>query len=305
MNVKLFENLTLKLVALILAIIIWFFVVGEKRSEVRLTVPLELRNLPERLEITQQSVTQVEVAVRGFSSVVKQLTPADIDVHIDLSNVREGTTSFALSPDDILVPVGTTVIQVSPSEVNISLDTTNIKTVPVKPITRGIPTEGYILGEVTAEPKVVTITGVQQVLKAITKVETEAVVVDNVAQDLVKKVKIKPPNGIRIEKEEEKIVSVSVKIVPKMVDLFFEDIPLLVEGEERQFTLSPQAVTALVRGPELELTTMTPTDIPAFIETKELPEGQSTVQPIFKLPESISVKRYYPKTILINITKSN
>ncbi len=69
-----FKNLTLKLVALILAIIIWFLVVGEQKSEVRLTVPLELRNLPTDLEITQ-SVSQVEITLRGFSSFVKRLTP--------------------------------------------------------------------------------------------------------------------------------------------------------------------------------------------------------------------------------------
>lgn len=305
MKIKLFENLTLKLVAFILAIVIWFLVVGEKKSEVRLTVPLELRNLPNRLEITQQNVSQVELTVRGFSSVVKALTPADIDVHIDLSNVIEGTNSFSLSPDEILVPVGTTVIQVSPSQVDILLDATGSKIVPIRPVTRGNPVEGYILGDVTAEPKVVTIAGARPLLNTISRVESEAVVVDDIDQELVKKVKIKLPNGIRIEKEEEKIVSVSVTVIPKMVDLFFEDIPLLVEGEERQFSLSPQAITALVHGPELELSNMTPADIPAFIETKLLPEGQSTVEPTFTLPESISVKRYYPKTITINITKSN
>lgn len=303
MKIKLFENLTLKLVAFIIAVVIWFLVVGEKKSEVRLTVPLEMRNLPERLEITQQSDTQVEVAVRGFSSVVKPLTPADIDVHIDLSNVIEGTNTFALSPDEILVPVGTTVIQVSPSQVDILLDATGSKIVPVKPIIRGSPVEGYILGDVTSEPKVVTITGARTVLNTISRVETEAVIVNNIDQDLVKKSKIKLPNGIRIEEEEEKAVSVTVTIVPKMVDLFFEDIPLLVEAEERQFTLSPQAITALVHGPELVLSNMKPTDIPAFIETEQLPEGQSIVEPTFKLPETISVKRYYPKAITINITK--
>jgi len=303
-KVKLFENVTLKLVAFILAIVIWFLVVGEKKSEVRLTVPLELRNLPEQLEITQQSVSQVEVGVRGFSSVVKQLAPGDIDVHVDLSNVIEGTNSFAISPDEILVPVGTKVIQVSPSQVDVLLDATGDKTVPVKPITRGIPVEGYILGEITVEPKVITITGARRVIKTVSRTETEAVMVDNIAQDLVKKVKVKLPNGIRIEKEEERVVSVSVKIVPKVVDLFFEDIPLLVEEEERQFTLFPQAVTALVHGPELELSNMVPADIPAFVEIKQLPEGSSVVQPTFRLPESISVKRYYPKTIIVNIAES-
>ena len=305
MKVKVFENLTLKFVALILAIIIWFLVVGEKNSEVRLIVPLELRNLPEHLEITQQSVSQVEVTVRGFSSVVKRLTQGDLDVHLDLTNVVEGAHSFALSPEEVLGPVGTNVVQISPAHVEILLDATMSKTVTVNPITRGTPVEGYVVGKITADPKVVTISGARGVLNTIAKIDTDAIVVDNLTQNVVKKVKVKLPNGARIEKEEEKIVSVSVEIAPKMVELFFEDIPLIVKEENRPFTVSPQTITALVYGPELQLANLKPVDIPVFIETKPLPEGQSVVQPLFKLPESISVKRYYPKTITVNITKKS
>ena len=303
MKFRVFDNPTLKLIALVLAVIIWLLVVGEKRSEVRLTVPLELRNLPARFEIIEQNAAQVEVTVRGFSSVVKKLTPGDIDVYIDLSTIVEGPNSFALVPDDILVPVGATVIQVSPSQIELVLDVKGEKMVPIKPIYRGVPAEGYMVEKLTAEPKMVTITGARRLLNTISTIETEAVVLDNISQDFVKKVKPKLPQGIRIEKEEEKIISVSVTVIPNMVDRFFEDIPLQVENETRQFTLSPRTITALVKGPELELSAMTPADIPAFIQTEQLPEGISTVEPVFKLPESITVKNYYPKIITITITK--
>lgn len=302
MKFRIFEHFTLKVVAFVLAIIIWILVVGEKRSEVRLTVPLELRNLPDRFEITEQDATQVEVAVRGFSSVVKTLTPGDIDVHIDLSTIVEGATSFALVPDEIVVPVGATVIQVSPSQIELVLDAKGEKTVPIKPIPRGTSAEGYTVGKLTAEPKLVTITGARRLLNTISSIEAE-VALDNASQDFVKKVKPKLPQGIRIENEEEKIVSVSVTVIPKMVDRFFEDIPLQVENETRQYTLSPQAITALMKGPELELSAMNPADIPAFIRTEQLPEGISAVEPVFQLPESITVKNYYPKIITITITQ--
>jgi YbbR domain-containing protein len=293
----------LKLIALVLAVIIWLLVVGEKRSEVRLTVPLELRNLPARFEITEQNAAQVEVAVRGFSSVVKKLTPGDIDVYIDLTNIVEGPNSFALVPDDIFVPVGATVIQVSPSQIEVMLDATGEKTLPIKPMSRGTLADGYTLGKMIAEPKVITVVGSRRLLNTISSIETETVVLDNVSQDFTKKVKPKLPQGIRIEKEEEKIISVSVTVIPNMVDRFFEEIPLQVEKESRQFTLSPQTITALMNGPELELSAMNPADIPAFIRTKDLPEGISTVEPEFQLPESVTVKSYYPKIITITIAQ--
>ena len=302
MKINVFKNLTLKFVALILAIMIWFLVVGEERSEVRLTVPLELRNLPTSLEIVER-IGQVEVTLRGFSSIVKSLPPSEIDVHIDLSNVVRGTNSFVISPEDIRVPVGVTVTQVSPSSIDISLDATIRKTLPVEPMTRGEPVDGYALGEITSEPASITLSGAQSILKNILKVETEPISLNSVKQDFAKKAKIKLPNSsVRIEKEEEKIVSVNVKIVPEMTERFFEEIPLLVKNETRTFTLIPESITALVQGPKLQLLHMNPKDIPALIDTDSLPEGQSIVQVHFDLPESMNVKIYYPKTIVINIS---
>ena len=86
---NIFENLTLKIVSFVLAVIVWFLVVGEQKSEVRLTVPIELRNLPTDLEVVE-SLSQVEVTLRGASSFVKRLTPGDIEVYVDLNNVARG-----------------------------------------------------------------------------------------------------------------------------------------------------------------------------------------------------------------------
>lgn len=312
MSSKPFENLTLKSIAFGLTLLIWFLVVGGKKSEVRLNVPVELRNLPEQLEITQQSASHVEMTIRGFASIVKQLTPGDINVHLDLTNVVEGTTSFALAPEEMLAPVGSTVIQVSPAHIEIALETTVAKKVPVNPIVRGSPIEGYQVGKVTADPNILEIVGARSVLYAIAKIETEPVAVEQATRNFAKKTKFKLPAGVRLEQKAEennelkaKIVSVNVEITPKIVELFFEDIPLHVQNEARAYTLSPPTVTALVAGPELQLSSMRPGDLSAFIETRQLPEGQTVVQPVFKLPESISVKRYYPKTITVTITKKD
>ncbi len=301
MKLNIFQHLPLKLIALVLAIIIWVMVVGEQKSEVQYTVPLELRNVPDELEIIERT-SQVEVTVRGFSSTLKRLTPGDIDVHIDLSSVVKGPNTFVIQPDEITVPVGVSVIQVSPSNIDVLLDATVRKTLTVEPTLRGTPAAGYALGEIRVEPKNVTVTGAQSVLKGMTKVGTEPIVLDSLTRDVSKKVKVRPSNTtLRIEHNEEKIVSVSVQVVPEMTDRFFENIPLLVKDTKRTYTLSPDAITALVHGPKLKLLRMKPEDIPATIDISDLPDGQSAVQPVFELPGSMSVKIYYPKIITITI----
>jgi YbbR domain-containing protein len=303
---NLFKDLALKSIAFVLAVIIWVLVVGEQKSEVRLTVPLELRNLPPTdLEIIK-SPREVEVTIRGFSSSVKRLTSSDFDVYIDLSNVVKGSNTFTISPEDIAGPVGSTVTQVSPSSVEVFLDATIVKVLPVEAVVRGKPSDGYVLGAVTSVPKSVRVTGAQSLLKNVTKVETEAIVLNNSVERFSRKVKIKLPEvanaPLRLNKEDE-VVEVTAEIVPEMISRFFENIPLLVDGEEdRKVSIVPDSVTALINGPKLRLQELKPEDIPAMIETRSLPEGQSTVQVKFTLPELVSVKVYYPKTIITNIS---
>ncbi len=301
-HIDLFANLTLKLVALTLAIIIWFLVVGEQKSEVRLTVPLELRNLPTDMEIIE-SIRDVEVTLRGFSTFLRPLTPRDVDVYVDLQGVVKGVNSFVLSPEDITVPVGTTVVQISPSHITVSLDSTVKQLVPVEPVTRGTPADGYILGGVTVKPNTVGIAGAQTIVKNYGKVETEAISLHQATEDFTKKVKVRLPNpALRLEKKEEDVVEVTVSIVPEMISRFFEDIPLRIDStEKRVVTLMPDSITALVRGPKLTLATLTPEDIPAIIKTASLPEGHSSVSVTFALPESVSVKVYYPKQVTVSV----
>ncbi len=304
-KINVFKNLPLKVIAFLLAVLIWVLVVGEQKSEVRLTVPLELRNLPTDLEIID-SRREIEVTIRGFSSSVKRLTPIDFDVHIDLSNVVKGSNTFTISPEDISGPVGTTVVQVSPSIVEVLLDTTMLKVLPVEPLVRGRATDGYMLGKVTSIPKSVKVTGAQSLLKNVTRVETEAVILDKSVEQFSKKVKIRLPNSsFRIDKEDE-VVEVTTEIVPEMISRFFENIPLLAEkGEKREVAFAPDSVTALISGPKLQLQQLAPEDIPALVATTSLPEGQSTVQVEFTLPELVVVKVYYPKTIITNISSKS
>ena len=298
---NIFENLTLKIVSFVLAVIVWFLVVGEQKSEVRLTVPIELRNLPTDLEVVE-SLSQVEVTLRGASSFVKRLTPGDIEVYVDLNNVARGINSFVLTPDAIRVPVGASVARVSPSQIEVFLDATTTRLIPIEPLTRGAPAAGYIVSEVTAKPNVISVTGAQNAIKTIAKLETEALNVENAEKTITRRVNVKlPDKSLRIEKKEDESVEVTATIAPEMTSKFFENIPVRVEKTAKTLTVFPDTVTALIYGPKLQVSALTSRDIPVFINVSSLPAGASVVEPTFSLPETMSVKVAYPKTVTVTI----
>ncbi|TLN17668.1 YbbR-like domain-containing protein, partial [bacterium] len=55
------ENMGLKIVSLLTAILLWMFVIGEKQSDVQITVPLSLTNLPVDMVITSRVPSSVNV----------------------------------------------------------------------------------------------------------------------------------------------------------------------------------------------------------------------------------------------------
>ena len=68
-----FRHLGLKIVAVVLATLLWLSVAGEHIVERSLRVPLEFRNLPPQLEIVGDAPASVDVRLRGSSAIAARV----------------------------------------------------------------------------------------------------------------------------------------------------------------------------------------------------------------------------------------
>ncbi len=153
------HNIGLKLFSLAVAVLLWVAVTRDPMAEVALNVPVEFHNAPEHLEISSETIPQVQVRVRGPVRVVRELTTSEVHAVVDLSNARPGERTYDLSPGRIRVPDYVQVIQAVPSQIRISFDTRASKQVDVKPRVTGTFASGYRIAEVVANPSTVTIVG--------------------------------------------------------------------------------------------------------------------------------------------------
>jgi YbbR domain-containing protein len=115
------RNWVLKLTAVALAFVIWASYTSEPYEEVGLYVPLEFRNIPDGLEISGDVPVQTIVRVRGRSALLRRLSPADVDVQVDLRAAHAGETWIHFDPAEVTVPYGGAVVRVNPSEVRVKL----------------------------------------------------------------------------------------------------------------------------------------------------------------------------------------
>lgn len=169
------ENWTLKLISLIFAVLLWFFIMGERRLEVGYRVPLELQNLPRELMVANEVPSMVDVRISGPRTLLMKVSPNDISITVDLSGLRPGLTSFRRLDERLNLPSGLRVTRLSPSFVDLRLERIQQKDVPVKISLTGEPLTGFQIGSIRAVPDQVTIEGAESELKNVTDVTTEEV----------------------------------------------------------------------------------------------------------------------------------
>ncbi|MRR53700.1 MAG: YbbR-like domain-containing protein [Deltaproteobacteria bacterium] len=115
------NNLSLKLLALLLAIALWLLATGAKDSERDISIPLALRNLPAGLSVAGTLPDTVEVTVSGPRIRLLGLRTEELSLSLDLRNLREGTVTFSGMEKRLRIPPGITVMRIYPAVVDVTL----------------------------------------------------------------------------------------------------------------------------------------------------------------------------------------
>jgi YbbR domain-containing protein len=127
------------------------------------------------LEISSESIPQVQVRERGPAGIVHNLGPAEVHAIIDLRSATTGEHTYDLAPNKIRAPRDVETLQVIPSQFRISFDKRADKRVPVQPRVIGSTAPGFRLGEVTVDPPSVNIAGPEKRVDAIESLITDPV----------------------------------------------------------------------------------------------------------------------------------
>lgn len=169
------KNLTLKVISLILAVILWLFVKSTSEGEVGLMVPLEFFGVPSSLIVTEVSEDAVMVRIMGPLSQLERLSTKEGRARIDLSGARPGTNTFHILPDNLNLPSALKITQISPSSIRVELDRVVNKVVHVKVVMKGKPAPGYRVTKIIVDPPAINLQGARRQLEDLQEVLTEEI----------------------------------------------------------------------------------------------------------------------------------
>lgn len=156
------NNIGYKLLAILLALMLWYYVAGQRDPLVDRTFlrPVETRGLSSEI-VLSSPLPDVRVTVRGMKSIVQNIEQEDVRVFVNVPRQEMGEM---LLPVRVEAPLGIQVLSVDPERIRVALDYYDEKRVPVRVQVLGEVDPGFTYQTPVAEPDAVTLRGPSKLL---------------------------------------------------------------------------------------------------------------------------------------------
>lgn len=294
----------MKLISLVFAIFLWYFVSSEDRVDMNVQVPVEIVNLPRDLIISNQYKNTLDVTVSGPRGLIRKISQG-ISRSIDLSKGTPGNTVIANEPDSITVPRGITVLRINPTHISLNIDRLINKDLPLKAVTQGKLPEEYELVGITLKPERLAVAGPQDILGRETGIHTTPIDLSDVTHSASKEVGL----DLRPEVAEligDPMVLANVEIKDKLVEKDINKIEITTTGAlpEQTAKLLPSRLAikvllpmALVKKHGKKLDEL----FTATINLEGLPLGSHDIKPMVKAPPEVTIQEITPETVTVEI----
>ncbi len=319
MKKRLANNLGLKILAFLSAVMLWFIVVNVDDPETTQSyhdIPVSVVNEEVLAETNQtyqivDGTQTVSVTVSANRSVINDIKSEDIVAIADMKELSLNTQ----------IPIEITInghegdykaAYTTPRNLQVRLEEELTKKFPIVPTTTGTVRDGYALGEIKTVPEKVSIRGPVSVISKISRVEA-GISVSGLSSDTVL------PSEIVLYDDENNVidqsllannlgtdgVSVSVQILnTKSIPLVF-DTSQIEAAEGYTFTgvtYEPEQIQ--VSGMQQDLDNITQIDIPASVlSMSELETKTERVVDITEyLPETVNLVDANASSVVVTVS---
>jgi YbbR domain-containing protein len=303
----LFQSFWFKLVAIVMALLLWFHVATDKTYEYADTFPLEIANVPERLILAEELPEQVSVTIRGKGKeLLKLLLTEKKSLTIDAQEFARGETDYEIEPEQIPIPEGLELRVTNvfpPHNLKIRLDYPMEKKVAVQPNIRILPAEGFQqAGEAHYNPTEITISGPRMWVRGINVIHTEEKVIADAKEAVSDQVDLVLPEGYNLSLSSLR-VNFSQNI-EKTLERQISYLPVQLTNAPRrgEVMVEPDSISVIVSGAESVVKEMGSDEIRVTVNCADARRKERVKLPVLvELPERINLKRVEPDSVEVLI----
>jgi YbbR domain-containing protein len=297
------HNLALKLVALVLAIVMWGFVALQRRgetSELKFSTPLVFRNIPANMEVAQAPVQAVSVLMRAQRRAANGVNPNQFQVYVDLSNQLPGhvevdLTARNVSYQNAAPPDGMTVLQISPSSIPLTLEETVQKELAIQPRLVGNLAPGFALAQVRVTPQMAIVVGPKGVMDHLHALDTRPLDVQDLHANVEMMANLNLPSGVRLAGKQDGPFRAQIAVTGNATRVLLHEIPVVFENVENAYKVSTTSLNVQLEGTREALAVLNRGNVIAVVDLGKYPPGDYRgVVPRVVLPEAVRVLEQWP-----------
>jgi hypothetical protein len=175
----LLDNLGIKLVALLLALLIYLNVYTDRPATLIVSFPIQIGDLADTLSLSGAVPSAVQAELRGTGKQLIRLRLTEPPVKISLAGVGAGHFERALTSADLPLPSDVEIQVervVSPRTVELQVDRKRSRRLPVAARVEGLPAGGVVwTGMLDVEPATVEVSGPEKEIAALDSVRLDPV----------------------------------------------------------------------------------------------------------------------------------
>lgn len=294
---KYLVNASLKLVSLIIAIVLWFVVLGSRNVEVTKEIGVEIIT-PADLVVANEVPDKVAFRLSGPKAFLRNILNRREDpIRVNLSTAKPGLVTYRFFSDNIQVPIGVKVLSINPTAIIVKLEYVKRKEVPVKLVTTGEPPPGYKLTRLEVVNPTVRIRGAESRVDQVVEAPTAPINVAQLKESGEREVAVdinKLP-GVLLDGELPKVQFEVVQAAANF-KIRNADIKVLTN---RNFTVQPKEVVMYVRCSPEELQQLDRSKVYAVADLKN--KGAGAYEPALsvQLPSNIKLIKVLPSKVKV------
>ena len=273
-------------VCLLLAVILWAFIVSGKTEKLRFKIPIVAKNLPADLAVSSMSDRYAAIILEGRKEELKSVNIKTIKAIIDMANAETGDPKTYQIQIEKQMPEDISISPVN-NEVAVKVEKKEDKWITVVPSIVGTVQKGKIIVDKMVFPERVKVSGPKSIIDDIESVDTDDVSVENESSDVQRKTELKNDKFKDITFGEN---TFTVKVlVMELKDLTIVNAPINVRNAIKDYDCEIKDHDVAVYVRSKNNLAVAPDDVDAYVDM-----GKLNIKKLFGNDQKTAVLRDMP-----------
>jgi len=302
------RNWAAKLFCFAIAVVVVLFNRMGKIEDRTMNIPFKLYTNSEYITV-QDIPRTIKVSLRGNKDDIYSILSSDLTAFADFTNVAENgnyARPIKIERSGSALYITPLEIHTTPNQINLAFERKTIKRIPLEPVVRGTPAEGYEISGTFLSPNFVTVEGPESVLDSISSFKTTSVDLDGHSDNF--SVQVGVENSNKFVHVLNSDVRLSLSIAKIMVVRTVQNVTILLAECADNLTAVPnvQAGSIKLEVNSRRADTIQASSMKLVAEMGSIKEPGTYILPLKPaIPKGMNMVGFSPETVEVTVTSRN